>query len=164
MISLLFAMDKNRVIGKDNTLPWRLPNDLKFFKNLTTGNSIIMGRKTFESMNGPLPNRENIVLTSNKDFQQEGCMVLHSIDEIQELNKEHPEKEWFVIGGEVLFRQVIKFADRIYMTYIDEAFQGDTFFPEFDESKWLLTSKEKGEKDDKNIFDYYFIQYDRKKS
>ncbi|SHN18933.1 dihydrofolate reductase [Gracilibacillus kekensis] len=163
MISLLFAMDRNRVIGKDNTLPWHLPKDLKFFKDLTLGNSIIMGRKTFESMNGPLPKRDNIVLTSNTDFQHGNCKVIHSIEKIKEWDSENPEKEWFVIGGEVIFKQVIDFADRIYMTYIDEAFEGDTFFPDFDESNWTVTSKEKGEKDDKNKYDYYFIQYDRKK-
>ncbi|MDX8046174.1 dihydrofolate reductase [Gracilibacillus sp. S3-1-1] len=162
MISLLFAMDKNRVIGKDNRLPWRLPNDLKFFKELTTSHSIIMGRKTFDSMKGPLSNRENIILTTNKDFAYEGCKVIHSIDELKTMCTQEPDKEWFVIGGEVLFKQVLDFADRIYMTYIDEAFEGDTFFPEFDENEWHLTKNEKGIKDEKNVYDYYFLQYDRK--
>ncbi|MGP4041278.1 dihydrofolate reductase [Gracilibacillus sp. D59] len=164
MISLLFAMGKNRVIGKDNTLPWHLPKDLKFFKELTTSHSIIMGRKTFESMNGPLPKRENIVLTTNQEFAHDNCKVIHSIDEIKEMDQSNPEKEWFVIGGEEIFKQVLHFADRIYMTYIDEMFDGDTFFPDFDETKWNITNKEKGKKDEKNTYDYYFIQYDRKKS
>ncbi|MFD2656179.1 dihydrofolate reductase [Gracilibacillus thailandensis] len=163
MISLLFAMGKNRVIGKDNTLPWHLPNDLKFFKELTTSNAIIMGRKTFESMNGPLPNRDNIVLTTKKEFKHEQCKVIHSVDAIKEMDKANPEKEWFVIGGEEIFKQVLDFADRIYMTYIDEEFDGDTYFPDFDEQEWYLTKKEKGKKDEKNRYDYYFIQYDRKK-
>ncbi|QGH34734.1 dihydrofolate reductase [Gracilibacillus salitolerans] len=163
MISLLFAMGKNRVIGKDNTLPWHLPNDLKFFKELTTSHAIIMGRKTFESMNGPLPNRDNIVLTTNKEFEHEQCKVIHSVDAIKEMDKANPEKEWFVIGGEEIFKQVLDFADRIYMTYIDEEFEGDTFFPVFDGHKWPITKKEKGKKDEKNRYDYYFIQYDRKK-
>ncbi|GAE91420.1 dihydrofolate reductase [Gracilibacillus boraciitolerans JCM 21714] len=165
MISLLFAMDKNRVIGKDNRLPWHLPSDLKFFKKLTTGQSIIMGRKTFESMNGPLSNRDNIVLTSKMDFNHEHTTIIHSIDKIKELNNDTPEKEWFVIGGgEEIFKQVLSFADRMYMTYIDEVFEGDTFFPNFNEYDWKITSKNKGTIDEKNKYDHYFIQYDRIKS
>ncbi|UOQ47623.1 dihydrofolate reductase [Gracilibacillus caseinilyticus] len=164
MISLLFAMGSNRVIGKDNDLPWHLPKDLKFFKDVTINQTIIMGRKTFESMNGPLPKRENIIVTRDKNYTATNSQVIHSIADIQQLNEEQPDKEWFVIGGEYIFEQVLPFADRIYMTYIDETFDGDTFFPEFDESDWHQTKKEKGIKDENNNYDYYFIQYDRKKS
>lgn len=164
MISLLFAMSKNRVIGKDNALPWYLPNDLKFYKGLTTHQTIIMGRKTYDSLDGALPNRENIVLTANNDFNPGDATIIHTIDEIKQLNDSDPEKEWFVIGGEVIFKQVLSFADRMYMTYIDEEFPGDTFFPTFDESEWHVTKNEKGKKDEKNPYDYYFIQYDRKKA
>ncbi|SER11879.1 dihydrofolate reductase [Gracilibacillus ureilyticus] len=163
MISLLFAMDRNRVIGKDNDLPWHLPNDLKFFKELTTNQSIIMGRKTLESMNGPLPNRENIVLTRDKHYDQENCMIIHSISELQVMNDKQSDKEWFVIGGENIFRQVLPIADRIYMTFIDESFDGDTFFPEIDESEWVVTSKKEGIVDKRNKYPHIFIQYDRKK-
>ncbi|UOQ85833.1 dihydrofolate reductase [Gracilibacillus salinarum] len=164
MISLLFAMGSNRVIGKDNDLPWHLPKDLKFFKDVTMNQTIIMGRKTFESMNGPLPKRDNIIVTRDKDYTARNSQVIHSIADIQQLNEEQPDKEWFVIGGEYIFEQVLPFADRIYMTYIDEAFDGDTFFPEFDESDWHQTKKEKGIKDENNNYDYYFITYDRKNS
>src|SRR5699024_3344996 len=150
MISLLFAMSKNRVIGKDNELPWYLPNDLKFYKGLTTHQTIIMGRKTYDSLNEALPNRENIVLTSNSDFSPGDATIIHSIDEIKKLNDSDPDKEWFVIGGEVIFNQVLSFADRMYMTYIDEEFPGDTFFPTFDEEAWYVTKNEKGKKDENN--------------
>lgn len=163
MISLLFAMDKNRVIGKDNDLPWRLPNDLKFFKELTIGNNVIMGRKTYDSMNGPLKNRENIIVTRDKNYEVAGCKIIHSIDDILSINEKEPTKEWFVIGGEEIFKQILPYADKIYMTYIDHSFEGDTYFPEWDESEWEEISKTKGKKDDKNPYDYYFIEYERKK-
>ena|SRR5690625_4875631 len=163
MISLLFAMDKNRVIGKDNDLPWRLPNDLKFFKELTIGNNVIMGRKTYDSMNGPLKNRENIIVTRDKNYEVAGCKIIHSIDDILSINEKEPTKEWFVIGGEEIFKQILPYADKIYMTYIDHSFEGDTYFPEWNESEWEEISKTKGKKDDKNPYDYYFIEYERKK-
>ena len=163
MISLLFAMDKNRVIGKDNDLPWRLPNDLKFFKELTIGNNVIMGRKTYDSMNGPLKNRENIIVTRDKNYEVAGCKIIHYIDDILSINEKEPTKEWFVIGGEEIFKQILPYADKIYMTYIDHSFEGDTYFPEWNESEWEEISKTKGKKDDKNPYDYYFIEYERKK-
>jgi dihydrofolate reductase len=162
MISLLYAMDRNRVIGYNNDLPWKLPKDLKFFKELTTNHSVIMGRKTFESMGRPLPNRENIVLTRDKSFNPPNCQVIYSVETILDWNKNQPDKEWFVIGGGNIFNQILPHADRMYMTYIDEAFDGDTYFPEFDEKEWTLSKKDKGIKDEKNPYDYYFIQYDRK--
>lgn len=161
MISLLYAMDRNRAIGYNNDLPWRLPNDLKFFKNLTTSNTIIMGRKTFDSMRRPLPNRENVIVTRDRSFSVEGCEVIYSIDPVIEWSKHNPEKEYFVIGGADIFKQLLPFADRMYMTYIDETFPGDTFFPLFDEQDWKITKKELGIKDESNPYDYYFIQYDR---
>ncbi|MFS0751623.1 dihydrofolate reductase [Oceanobacillus sp. 1P07AA] len=162
MISLLLAMDRNHVIGVNNQLPWHLPKDLRFFKEKTTGNTIIMGRKTFESMGGALPNRKNIVLTKRTDVQYENTEIIHHIDEIKKWSKENPEEEYFVIGGANLFKQVMDIADRMYITWIDDSFSGDTFFPDFDKENWVLSSKIKGDKDEKNPYDYYFIQYDRK--
>lgn len=162
MISLLFAMDSNRVIGYKNDLPWHLPKDFRFFKEKTLSQTTIMGRKTFDSLNGPLPNRENIVITSNPAYQPEGVRVIDSIDVIIEWNQEAPEKEFFVIGGGHIFEQILPYADRMYMTLIEETFPGDTYFPEFDENEWEVSSKVKGEKDERNPYDYYFIQYDRK--
>ncbi len=162
MISLLLAMDRNNLIGRNNDLPWHLPKDLRFFKEKTLGNRIIMGRKTFESIGFPLPKRENIVITSDSELEKE-VTCISSVDTIKEWNKMNPEKEYFVIGGGRLFEQVLPFADRMYITLIDEAFQGDTYFPEISYEDWGETSKVKGEKDESNPYDYYFIQYDRVK-
>ncbi|AVQ99185.1 dihydrofolate reductase [Oceanobacillus iheyensis] len=162
MISLLLAMDRNNLIGRNNDLPWHLPKDLRFFKEKTLGNTIIMGRKTFESIGFPLPKRENIVITSSSELEKE-VTCISSVDTIKEWNKMNPEKEYFVIGGGRLFEQVLPFADRMYITLIDEAFQGDTYFPEISYEDWEETSKVKGEKDESNPYDYYFIQYDRVK-
>lgn len=162
LISLLVAMDQNRVIGVNNQLPWHLPKDLKFFKEKTTGNTIIMGRKTFESIGKPLPNRRNVVITrSNRKFP-DGLEVKKDLSVIYEWNHNQPDVEFFVIGGANIFQQVLPYADRMYITLIEDRFQGDTFFPTFDEKEWELTSKVKGEKDEKNPYDYYFLQYDRK--
>ncbi|OZU90161.1 dihydrofolate reductase [Virgibacillus indicus] len=162
MISLLLAMDRNHVIGLNNDLPWRLPKDLRFFKEKTTGQTVIMGRKTFESMGGALPNRENIIITRKQKEFPENVQIIHDLETVIEWNKENPEKEYFVIGGGNIFDQILPYANRMYITWIDESFEGDTYFPGFSEEEWNLTSKTKGEKNDTNPYDYYFIQYDRK--
>ncbi|MBP2078282.1 dihydrofolate reductase [Oceanobacillus polygoni] len=162
MISLLLAMDRNHVIGLNNEMPWHLPKDLRFFKEKTTGNTIIMGRKTYDSMGGALPNRENVVLTKSKTDFPDHVKVIDQLQTVTEWNTNNPEKEYFIIGGGNIFNQVIDIADRMYITWIDEAFDGDTFFPKFSENDWELTSKVKGEKNETNPYDYYFLQYDRK--
>ena len=162
MISLLVAMDKNRVIGFENDLPWHLPKDLKFFKEKTTGNTIIMGRMTYESIGKALPNRRNIVLTRKDGKYPEGVEVINDIELINKWNKEKPNDEFFVIGGGKLFEQVLPYADRMYITEIDESFKGDIHFPKFSEADWSITTKTKGEKNENNPYDYYFLQYDRK--
>lgn len=162
MISLLLAMDRNHVIGLNNDLPWRLPKDLRFFKEKTTGNTIIMGRKTYESMGGALPNRRNVVITSSENPFPENVHVIRNLESIREWDKESPNEEVFVIGGGNIFKQILPFADRMYITWIDQDFDGDTYFPEFSELDWSLTSKVKGEKNETNPYDYYFLQYDRK--
>lgn len=162
MLSLIFAMDENRVIGKDNQLPWHLPNDLKFFKEKTIHHKIIMGRKTYESMGGALPYRENIVLTRNKKFTNNNCKIIHEIDAIHQLLKENPGEEIFVIGGVDIFKQVLSFADRIYMTQIHAKFEGDTFFPTLNDEEWMITSKTDGIVDEKNKYPHTFIQLERK--
>ncbi len=163
MISLLVAMDCNQTIGAENDLPWRLPNDLKFFKEKSTGNTIIMGRKTYESMGRPLPNRKNVVITRQQIEFPEEVDVIDNVEVIREWNKENPDQEFFVIGGGIIFDQIMPYADRMYITWIEESFEGDTYFPEFSRQEWNLTSKEKGEKNEKNPYDYYFLQYDRKR-
>ena len=162
MISFIVAMDNNRVIGKDNQLPWHLPADLKFFKKTTMGHPIVMGRKTHESIGKPLPGRENIIVTRNERYDSEGCTVIHSVEELIRLDAENKEKEIFVIGGAELFKTMFPFADRLYITQIDHEFAGDTFFPDYNESDWYLTSSDKGVKDEKNPYDYFYNIYDRR--
>ncbi|MDE3839286.1 dihydrofolate reductase [Bacillus methanolicus] len=161
MISLIWAMDENRVIGKDNQLPWHLPEDLKFFKRVTMGHPIAMGRKTHDSIGRNLPGRENIVITRQNDFQCDGCTVLHSVQELVDYAAEK-NKEVFVIGGAEIFKQILPFADRLYLTQIYDRFEGDTFFPELNMEEWELLSQEKGIKDEKNPYDYEFLIYHRK--
>lgn len=162
MISLLLAMDKNRVIGLNNGLPWHLPKDLRFFKEKTINQTVIMGRKTYESIGKPLPNRRNVILTKTKRDFPKDIEVIHHLQTVLQWNEKHPEQEYFIIGGAHVFEQILPNADRMYITWIDHSFKGDTYFPSFSEQDWGLTSKVKGEKDDKNPYDYYFLQYDRK--
>ncbi|PWA13263.1 dihydrofolate reductase [Pueribacillus theae] len=157
MISFLVAMDKNRLIGKDNDLPWRLPADLAFFKKKTTGNTIIMGRKTYASIGRPLPNRRNVILTRDKNFNAEGCIIVHTVEDA--IASIQPNEEGFVIGGAEIFPQFLPYADKMYITFINEEFDGDTYFPEIDMEKWQLVSREKGIKNDKNPYDYEFLCY-----
>lgn len=162
MISLIVAMDDHRVIGKDNQLPWRLPEDLKFFKRVTMGHPIAMGRKTHESIGRLLPGRENIVITRNLSFQSEGCIVFRSIMDFVKYCKKNDD-EVFVIGGAEIFKETLDQADRLYMTVLHHEFQGDTYFPEFEKEKWELHSSQKGIKDEKNPYDYEFLMYERKR-
>lgn len=165
MISFLVAMDQNNVIGYQNDMPWHLPRDLKYFKEQTIGKKIIMGRKTYESIGRPLPERENIVVTRNKDTSQypEEIKVIHSLDEVVQWDRENPDEEFMIIGGGIIFKETMEYADRLYITLINETFPGDAYFPEFDKSEWDLTSKELGIRDENNDYEYYFMQYDRKK-
>ncbi|CAG9613681.1 IS1595 family transposase ISSsu9 [Bacillus rhizoplanae] len=158
MISLLVAMDKNRLIGKDNQLPWHLPADLAYFKKVTMGHPIIMGRKTFESIGKPLPGRTNIILTRNKNYEMEGCEVIYSIDDVQKMDEQLNE-EIFVIGGAEIFKEVLPFADRLYITKIEEVFEGDTFFPEINYNEWKEISVEQGVTDEKNPYTYAYHVY-----
>ncbi|WP_147533700.1 dihydrofolate reductase [Bacillus marasmi] len=162
MISLIWAMDENRVIGKDNQLPWHLPEDLKFFKRTTMGRPIAMGRKTHESIGRPLPGRENIIITRSLDFTSEGCTVLHSVEDFINYSKQFADGEVFVIGGAEIFSAVFPYADRLYITMIHHTFPGDTYFPEINMEEWKAIFQEPGIKDDKNPFDYEFCIYERK--
>jgi dihydrofolate reductase len=162
MISLIWAMDENRAIGKDNKLPWHLPEDLKFFKRMTMGHPIVMGRKTHESIGRPLPGRENIIITRDHHYKSDGCTVFNTINELLDY-ADQSQEEIFVIGGAEVFKEVIPHADRIYLTLIHHQFEGDTFFPVFLMDDWKLESREMGIKDDKNPYDYEFLIYRREK-
>lgn len=160
MISFIFAMDENRLIGNDNDLPWHLPDDLAYFKKVTTGHTIVMGRKTFESIGRPLPNRRNIVVTSRDESSFPGCIIADSAEEVLKLIP--ADEECFVIGGAQLYSALFPYADRLYMTKIHHVFEGDRFFPEFNEAEWELTSRKQGVKDEKNPYDYEYLVYEKK--
>ena len=159
-LSIVVAMDSNRLIGKDNGLPWHLPADLAFFKKLTTGNTILMGRKTFDSIGRPLPNRRNIVITRNADIEITDCEVVNSIEKALLLAQS--ETEVMVIGGAKLYQQILPIADRLYITQVEGEFDGDTYFPHYDEDDWLEVSCESHQPDEKNKHAYHFIILKRK--
>jgi dihydrofolate reductase len=158
-LSIVVAMDDNRLIGSKNQLPWHLPADLAYFKKLTTGKSILMGRKTYDSIGRPLPNRRNIVITRNSNISIPGCEVVSSIDHALELTKEDPEV--MVIGGASLCEQLLPKINRLYITKIDGVFEGDVFFPKYDDFNWLEVSCESHPKDSSNAYSYKFIVLDR---
>jgi dihydrofolate reductase len=158
-ISFIFAMDQKRAIGKDNQLPWHLPADLNFFKTVTTGHSILMGRKTYDSIGKPLPRRRNVIITQNAEFTAEGCDVIHSVDEVLE---QYRDEELFVIGGAEVFHLFLPHVNRMYITQIEHIFEADIFFPEIDWTHWQLVSSKQGIQDEKNPYVYYFQIYERK--
>lgn len=155
MISVIVAYDRNLAIGKDNTLVWRQSEDLKRFKRLTSGKTVVMGRKTYESIGKPLPNRRNIVL-SRQNIDIEGVEVINTFDS---LNK---DEDIFIIGGGEIYKNFIIFADRLYVTEIDCEIEADTWFPEIDLNIWKVESVEKHTSDEMNQFDYNFINYIKK--
>lgn len=162
LLSLLVAADETDVIGKNNGLPWRLPNDLRYFKNLTWGMPILMGRKTFESIGRPLPGRQSIVITRNEEWQREGVAAVHSVPEAVEKAKTSGAKEIFVIGGAEIFHTAFAAAGRIYLTRIHHRFEGDTYFPSVDENEWLLAKRVFCTKDEKNAYDHTFEVWERR--
>ncbi|MEK7708806.1 MAG: dihydrofolate reductase [Pseudomonadota bacterium] len=165
-LSLLVAMAKNRVIGRDNKLPWHLPADLKHFKFLTMGQTIVMGRKTYESIGKPLPGRVNIIITRQEGYEVPGATVVSSIDDallmcekIRSINGEN-----FIIGGEELYRQTLKICQRIYITEIQRDFEGDVHFPEVDPNEWEETQRDKHISENDTNLEYHFVVLDRKVS
>ncbi|MBK5719350.1 dihydrofolate reductase [Dysgonomonas sp. Marseille-P4677] len=160
-ISIIVAADENNAIGKDNNLLCYLPNDLKYFKSITDGHSVIMGRKTFESLpKGALPNRRNIVITRNKDLRFDRCEMCSSIEEAIALCED--ETEVFIIGGGSVYREAMKYADKLYLTRIHHSFEGaDTFFPEINASIWNKASEEDHTVDEKHKYDYSFITFNK---
>lgn len=155
-------MDKNRVIGKDNQIPWYLPADLKFFKRTTLGRHVLMGRKNYQSIGKPLPKRTNVVITRNPFFVSSGCIVVHSLEEALQVAHDNQEEEVFIIGGGEIYSQAMPLTQKMYLTEIDAEFDGDVFFPEFDESEWEVVSEEHYEPDEKNEFPFTVRIYERK--
>ena len=161
-LSLIVAASENNVIGKNNDLPWVLPNDMKYFKNTTWGMPLIMGRKTYESMkNEPLTGRINIVITRQTRWKPEGAVVVNNWKDAMFVANDADSKEVFVIGGGEIFKDAIKKADRIYMTRVHTIIDGDVFFPEIDEKKWKKISTRDCFADPKHKFDYSFEIWER---
>ncbi|RAT96628.1 dihydrofolate reductase [Brevibacillus sp. Leaf182] len=158
MISLIVAYARNQVIGKDGDMPWHLPADLKNVKELTTGKTIVMGRKTFESIGKPLPNRKNVVLTRSQDFHPEGVDVVHTKEEVLAMG------DVIIFGGAEIYRQFLDVVDRLYITEIDLETEGDTFFPAWDRDAYILVDKREGIVDEKNVHPHAFYVYERKNS
>jgi len=155
IISLIYAASQNGVIGIDNRLPWRLPADMKRFRNLTTGHHVLMGRKTYESIGKPLSGRTNIIITRQQNYQAGGCLIAASLERAISLCQD--DNEIFIIGGATIYQQALEFANRIYLTIIHEEFKGDTFLFDIDKTIWQETSREDFEPDEKNKFRYSFL-------
>ncbi len=161
VIALIAALARNRAIGLDNRMPWHLPDDLKRFRQLTTGHRVIMGRKTFDSIGRPLPGRTNIIISRSNTFNPPGCTVVHSVDEA--LDRTAPAGTFsFVIGGAEIYRQAIDRASRMFLTEIDAEFKGDTFFPAIDKQDWNEIRRECRSSDGIHSILYDFVEYERR--
>jgi dihydrofolate reductase len=166
IVSLIVAVAKNNVIGKDNDLIWRLPNDMKYFREKTTNHHIITGRKNYISIPEkfrPLPNRTNIVLTRQADFEEEGCVVLHALETAIQYAKSNDETEVFIIGGGQIYKEALEkgVINKMYITHVDADFEGDTFFPEIEKDLWNKISKEPHSSDEKHSYPYTFAVYEK---
>ena len=161
MLSIIVAKAKNNIIGKDNALIWHLPEDLKRFKRLTTGHTIIMGRKTFESLGRVLPNRQHIILCNDAqmNINNENVEILEDISMLDKYVKD--SEEHFVIGGATMYRLLMPMCNKMYITEIDKDFEGDVSFPEVNLSEWKITDKEQGPEDGINTFEYKYVTYER---
>lgn len=160
-LSIVCAMGNNRVIGKNNQLPWHLPADLKHFKNLTLGKAIIMGRKTRESIGKALPGRHNIVISRQANLKFPGCDVAANIEQALELAG--ASEEVMIIGGANLYQQILPQANKMYLTFVDIDIDGDAFFPEWQQQEWQEVSRESHQPDEKNAYHYEFVAFDRLK-
>ena len=162
MLSIIVAKAKNNIIGNNNELIWHIPEDLKRFKRLTTGHTIIMGRKTFESLGRILPNRHHVILCNDMELNidDENVEVLEDISELEKYI--NSEEENFVIGGATMYKLLMPYCKKMYITEIDRDFEGDVSFPEIDLDKWKVVKREKGPEDDENDFDYEYVDYEER--
>jgi len=159
MITIIAAVAENNALGKDNQLIWHLPSDLKRFKKVTSNHHVIMGRKTYESLGKPLPNRTNIIISRNTNFKAAGCVVVNSLQAAIDAAKE--DENPFILGGAEIYHQAIQFADRLDLTFVHHTFEADAFFPEIVTTVWKETSREDFKADEKNIYDFSFVTFDR---
>jgi dihydrofolate reductase len=165
IISMIAALASNRVIGKNNDLPWKLPDDMKFFMETTKGHHTIMGRKNYDSIPNkfkPLPNRTNIVVTRQKNFDAPGCIVVDSVEKGLDIASKNQESETFIIGGAEIYKLGLPHATRLYLTEIDAEIEGDTRFPIFNKNEWKETSRQRHNKDDRHAYAFDFVVYDKK--
>lgn len=166
-LSMIVATAQNRVIGRDNALPWYLPNDLKYFKQTTLGKPVIMGRKTYESIGKPLPGRTNIVITRQTDYQPEGVKVVHSVAEARDLAESvcliDGQEEAMIMGGAEIYTLALSDADRLYLTEVHADVEGDAYFPEYDKTEWQEISREDFSAEGPNPYNYSFVVYDKKR-
>jgi dihydrofolate reductase len=165
IVSAIAALSKNKVIGKNNDLPWRLPDDMKFFMETTKGHHVIMGRKNYDSLQEkfkPLPNRTNIVITRQKGFSAPGCIVLHDVESGLKIADKNAEPECFIIGGAEIYKLAMPFTTRLYLTEIHAEIDGDTYFPDIDEGAWIEVSRKHHDVDTRHAFAFDFVVYDRK--
>jgi dihydrofolate reductase len=160
IVSFVVAIAENNAIGKDNQLLWTLPTDMKHFKDITTGHTVIMGRKTFESMGKPLPKRRNIVITRKLDLKIEGAEVKNSLEEA--LSAAAGDEEVFVIGGAEIYKEALSKTDRIYLTRVHQSFDGDSYFPELNMENWVETAREEHQPDEKNNIAFTFSTLESK--
>lgn len=161
-INIIVAIGKNRVIGIDGDLPWKLSSDLKNFKEITMSKPIIMGRKTFESIGRALPGRRNIVLSSNPDYKAEDCEVFNSLERAVDQLEKEDVLECMIIGGARLYKEAIPYSTRIFLTEVDASPKGDVFFPKLDDAQWEEVDRENHQKDDKNDYNYSFVILEKK--
>lgn len=165
IISQIAALAQNRVIGRNNDLPWKLPDDMKFFMNTTKGHHVVMGRKNYESLHEkykPLPNRVNIVVSRQKDYHAPGCQLVHNISDAIEIARKAGEPELFIIGGAEIYKQSLSQSNRLYLTEIHASIEGDTFFPEVSKSEWKEVSRIPHSADDRHAYAFDFVIYERR--
>lgn len=163
-ITLIAAMAENRVIGRAGALPWHLPQDIRRFKRRTVGHAVIMGRRTFESLGGPLPDRRAIVITRRRDFTAGGATVAHSLEEAIDIARGWNEREVFILGGAEIYSLALPLADRLELTVVHAEIEGDTFFPEFDMAAWVLIDDDRREADRRHRHAFSFRCYERAES
>ncbi|NJB83223.1 dihydrofolate reductase [Wenyingzhuangia aestuarii] len=160
MTTLIAAIGKNNELGKNNDLIWHLPADLKRFKQVTSGHYVIMGRNTYESIGKPLPNRTTVIITRNKNYTAQGCIITDSLENAIEIAKN--DDNAYVIGGAEIYNQAINLVDVLDICEVHQAFDADVYFPEIDKTIWVETKRERFSSDDKNKYDYSFVKYQKK--
>lgn len=164
IISAIAALTQNKVIGKNNDLPWKLPDDMKFFMQTTKGHHVIMGRKNYDSLKGkfkPLPDRTNIVITRQQNYSAPGCVVLNAVEPGLKLAKKNGEQECFIIGGAEIYKLAMPYTNRLYLTEIQANINGDTFFPDFNKSDWKESFRKHHPADERHAYAFDFVVYDK---